>query len=161
MSHSVVCRYHYRGKFRLWLYSVTVWLFSRDGVAKTPCKCGSGAEIYTVHRERNWKLYPQLQGNRKRGINKKLPFMRVRTAKAVPSKRNVSVKRRRTEHRWKKESNDWMYPNILYLKEQRWKKRFPQRKESCSGSTVPSRRKVYSQWSKRIWISAAFWPEEK
>ena len=47
MSHSVVCRYHYRGKFRPWLYSVTVWLFSREGVAKSPCKCGSGAEIYS------------------------------------------------------------------------------------------------------------------
>ena len=31
----------------MWLCSVTVWLFSREGVAKSPCKCGSVGGIYT------------------------------------------------------------------------------------------------------------------
>ena len=31
----------------MWLTTVTVWLFSREGVAKSPCKCGSGGGIYT------------------------------------------------------------------------------------------------------------------
>ena len=48
MSHGVVCKYHYRGKLSLWLTSVTVWLILREGVAKSPCRCGSIAEIYTV-----------------------------------------------------------------------------------------------------------------
>ena len=30
----------------MWLTAVTVWLFSREGVAKSPCKCGSGDGIY-------------------------------------------------------------------------------------------------------------------
>ena len=30
----------------MWLCSVTVWLFPREGVAKSPCKCGSGGGIY-------------------------------------------------------------------------------------------------------------------
>lgn len=47
MSHGVVCKYHYRENFRVWLTSVTVWLFFREGVAKCPCKCGSVSEIYT------------------------------------------------------------------------------------------------------------------
>lgn len=46
MSHGVVCKYHYRENFRVWLTSVTVWLFFREGVAKCPCKCGSVSEIY-------------------------------------------------------------------------------------------------------------------
>src|SRR5699024_1880252 len=46
MSHGVVCKYHYRGKLSLWLTSVTVWLILREGVAKSPCRCGSIAEIY-------------------------------------------------------------------------------------------------------------------
>lgn len=48
MSHGVVCKYHYRGKLSLWLTSVTVWLILREGVAKSPCRCGSIAEIYIV-----------------------------------------------------------------------------------------------------------------
>ena len=52
MSHGVVCKYHYRENFRVWLTSVTVWLFFREGVAKCPCKCGSVSEIYTpIHAE--------------------------------------------------------------------------------------------------------------
>ncbi len=47
MSHDAVRRYHYRGIFGVWLTTVTVWLFSREGVAKSPCKCGSGGGIYT------------------------------------------------------------------------------------------------------------------
>ena len=31
----------------MWLTSVTVWLFCREGVAKSPCRCGSVFEIYT------------------------------------------------------------------------------------------------------------------
>ena len=31
----------------VWLTSVTVWLFCREGVAKSPCRCGSVSEIYT------------------------------------------------------------------------------------------------------------------
>lgn len=50
MSHGVVCKYHYRGKLSLWLTSVTVWLILREGVAKSPCRCGSIAEIYTELR---------------------------------------------------------------------------------------------------------------
>ena len=46
MSHGVVCKYHYRGKLSLWLTSMTVWLILREGVAKSPCRCGSIAEIY-------------------------------------------------------------------------------------------------------------------
>ena len=49
MSHGVVCKYHYRGKLSLWLTSVTVWLILREGVAKSPCRCGSIAEIYTQY----------------------------------------------------------------------------------------------------------------
>ena len=30
----------------MWLTSVTVWLFCREGVAKSPCRCGSVSEIY-------------------------------------------------------------------------------------------------------------------
>ena len=30
----------------MWLTSVTVWLFCREGVAKSPCRCGSVFEIY-------------------------------------------------------------------------------------------------------------------
>ena len=30
----------------MWLTPVTVWLFSREGVAKCPCKCGSRPGIY-------------------------------------------------------------------------------------------------------------------
>ena len=30
----------------VWLTSVTVWLFCREGVAKSPCRCGSVSEIY-------------------------------------------------------------------------------------------------------------------
>ena len=30
----------------MWLTTVTVWLFSREGVAKSPCKCGSEGGIY-------------------------------------------------------------------------------------------------------------------
>lgn len=48
MSHGVVCKYHYRGKLSLWLTSVTVWLILREGVAKSPCRCGSIAEIYKI-----------------------------------------------------------------------------------------------------------------
>ena len=48
MSHGVVCKYHYRENFRVWLTSVTVWLFFREGVAKCPCKCGSVSEIYIL-----------------------------------------------------------------------------------------------------------------
>ena len=48
MSHGVVCKYHYRENFRVWLTSVTVWLFFREGVAKCPCKCGSVSEIYNT-----------------------------------------------------------------------------------------------------------------
>ena len=48
MSHDAVCRYHYRGIFGVWLTTVTVWLFSREGVAKCPCKCGSVSEIYKL-----------------------------------------------------------------------------------------------------------------
>ena len=48
MSHGVVCKYHYRENFRVWLTSVTVWLFFREGVAKCPCKCGSVSEIYSI-----------------------------------------------------------------------------------------------------------------
>ena len=51
MSHGVVCKYHYRENFRVWLTSVTVWLFFREGVAKCPCKCGSVSEIYKFQRE--------------------------------------------------------------------------------------------------------------
>ena len=47
MSHGVVCKYHYRENFRVWLTSVTEWLFFREGVANCPCKCGSVSEIYT------------------------------------------------------------------------------------------------------------------
>ena len=50
MSHGVVCKYHYRENFRVWLTSVTVWLFFREGVAKCPCKCGSVSEIYTYQK---------------------------------------------------------------------------------------------------------------
>ena len=34
--------------------SATVWLFFREGVAKSPCRCGSASEIYTsiYHAER-------------------------------------------------------------------------------------------------------------
>ena len=31
----------------MWLTSVTVWPFCREGVAKSPCRCGSVFEIYT------------------------------------------------------------------------------------------------------------------
>ena len=34
----------------MWLTSVTVWLFSREGVAKSPCRCGSVSEIYNADR---------------------------------------------------------------------------------------------------------------
>ena len=30
----------------MWLTAVTVWLFFREGVAKSPCKCGSRGGIY-------------------------------------------------------------------------------------------------------------------
>lgn len=30
---------------------VTAWLFSRDGVAKSPCKCGSLPGIYTATKD--------------------------------------------------------------------------------------------------------------
>ena len=46
MSHDAVRRYHYRGILGVWLTTVTVWLFPREGVAKSPCKCGSGSGIY-------------------------------------------------------------------------------------------------------------------
>ena len=46
MSHDVVRRYHYRGISEAWLSAVTVWLFSRESVAKSPCRCGSGGGIY-------------------------------------------------------------------------------------------------------------------
>lgn len=46
MSHDAVRRYHYRGIIGVWLTTVTVWLFSREGVAKSPCRCGSGGGIY-------------------------------------------------------------------------------------------------------------------
>ena len=46
MSHDAVCCFHYRGISGAWLCSVTVWLFSREGVAKSPCKCGSEGGIY-------------------------------------------------------------------------------------------------------------------
>ena len=46
MSHDVVCSFHYRGISGVWLCSVTVWLFSREGVAKNLCKRGSGGGIY-------------------------------------------------------------------------------------------------------------------
>ena len=37
----------------MWLTTVTVWLFSREGVAKSPCKCGSEGGIYMIiHRLR-------------------------------------------------------------------------------------------------------------
>lgn len=48
MSHDAVRRYHYRGIFGVWLTTVTVWLFSREGVAKSPCKCGSWDGIYNI-----------------------------------------------------------------------------------------------------------------
>ena len=32
----------------LWLCTVTVWLFSREGVAKSPCKCGCVGGIYRL-----------------------------------------------------------------------------------------------------------------
>ena len=56
MSHGVVCKYHYRENFRVWLTSVTVWLFFREGVAKCPCKCGSVSEIYIPYTKAdlNW-----------------------------------------------------------------------------------------------------------
>ena len=47
MSHDVVCSFHYRGISGAWLCSVTVWLFSREGMAKSPCKCGSVGGICT------------------------------------------------------------------------------------------------------------------
>ena len=47
MSHDAVRRYHYRGIIGVWLTAVTVWLFSREGVAKSPCRCGSGGGIYS------------------------------------------------------------------------------------------------------------------
>ena len=31
----------------MWLTTVTVWLFSREGVAKSPCKRGSEGGIYS------------------------------------------------------------------------------------------------------------------
>ena len=34
----------------MWLTSVTVWLFCREGVAKSPCRCGSVFEIYSFVR---------------------------------------------------------------------------------------------------------------
>ena len=43
-------RYHYRGISGAWLTTVTVWLFSREGVAKNPCKCGSVGGIYTYRQ---------------------------------------------------------------------------------------------------------------
>ena len=32
----------------MWLCSVTLWLFPREGVAKSPCRCGSGSGIYKL-----------------------------------------------------------------------------------------------------------------
>ena len=61
MSHGVVCKYHYRENFRVWLTSVTVWLFFREGVAKCPCKCGSVSEIYKIKADFN-ELYRLMNG---------------------------------------------------------------------------------------------------
>ena len=63
MSHGVVCKYHYRGKLSLWLTSVTVWLILREGVAKSPCRCGSIAEIYTFY------AFPQVDARKISSIN--------------------------------------------------------------------------------------------
>ena len=63
MSHGVVCNYHYRGKLSLWLTSVTVWLFCRDGVAESPCRCGSVSEIYITNAEKKYVIEALLQGN--------------------------------------------------------------------------------------------------
>ena len=46
MSHIVVCRYHYRENSKVRLTPVTVWLFFREGVAKSLCKCGLLPGIY-------------------------------------------------------------------------------------------------------------------
>ena len=35
----------------MWLTSVTVWLFPREGVAKSACRCGSASGIYNRMRE--------------------------------------------------------------------------------------------------------------
>ena len=32
----------------MWLCSVTLWLFFRESVAKSPCRCGSGSGIYNL-----------------------------------------------------------------------------------------------------------------
>ena len=37
----------------VWLTSVTVWLFCREGVAKSPCRCGSVSEIYRLYEKNN------------------------------------------------------------------------------------------------------------
>ena len=69
MSHDAVCRYHYRGISKAWLTAVTVWLFFREGVAKSPCKCGSGGGIYTERAIRpftvgraNWHIIDTVHG---------------------------------------------------------------------------------------------------
>ena len=36
----------------MWLTAVTVWLFSREGVAKSPCRCGSDSGIYNTRKKK-------------------------------------------------------------------------------------------------------------
>ena len=44
--------YHYKGELEAWLTSVTVWLLLREGVAKSPCRCGSVSGIYKHRAKR-------------------------------------------------------------------------------------------------------------
>ena len=48
----------------MWLTSVTVWLFCREGVAKSPCRCGSVSEIYNQSLECPKFVYLFLCDNR-------------------------------------------------------------------------------------------------
>lgn len=41
----------------MWLTSVTVWLFCREGVAKSPCRCGSVSEIYMLVILWQWNVF--------------------------------------------------------------------------------------------------------
>ena len=52
----------------MWLTTVTVWLFSREGVAKSPCKCGSEGGIYNEFGKGNEYLLNIAQDSPQRAV---------------------------------------------------------------------------------------------